>query len=273
MSTLVWDKTGERIFESGVRKGVLYEENGDGIAWNGLTSVQEGSDMQVEPVYFDGVKFNDIVTIGDFSAVLHAFTYPDEFLFYEGTIKDQTGFYITGQPTTRFGLSYQTLIGDDIEGLEAGYKIHILYNLTAVPSDKTYETLSLDTTPVEFEWTISSVPEEIANFRPTAHVILNSLEIDPDMLKDIEGILYGSEDNEPHLPSLQSLATFIRQWNRFIVTDNGDGTWTADDRGLGYIVMLDADTFEITSDTAEFIDADSYTIESSEKNEGDIWLP
>lgn len=274
MSTLVWDQLGDRSYESGVSKGVLYQENGDGVAWNGLTSVQESIDTSVDPVHFDGVKFNDLVTIGDFNGVIHAFTYPDEFLYYEGTIEDQTGFYITGQPHSRFGLSYQTEIGNDTTGPNSGYKIHILYNLTAVTSDTVYETLSLDSSPIEFEWTITSVPEDIESFQPTAHVILDSRKVDPSLLNDIEDILYGSDDNEPHLPSLQALATYIRSWNRLIVVDNGDGTWTATaDDDLDIITMLDDITFQIVSDTAVYLDADTYTITSSDKNEGDIWLP
>jgi hypothetical protein len=257
----------------GVSKGVFYYEGRDGVAWNGLTAIQEGSDTEVEPIYFDGVKFNDIITVGDFNATLRAFTYPEEFLHHEGTLKDQTGFYITGQEPTPFDLSYQTVVANDLTG-QTGYKIHILYNVTAVPSDTTYETMSLDNEPIEFEWELTSVPEEIANFRPTSHVILDSRSLDPFMLADLEDILYGSEDNVPHLPSLQAMATFIRGWNRFLITVHSDGTWTAsapDD--LGMITMLDAVTFEITSDTAVFLDADTYTITSSDKKEDDIWLP
>lgn len=273
MSAIVWDKIDERNYEAGISKGVFYKEDGYGVVWNGLTAVEESLDTEVEAVYFDGAKFNDIVTVGDFRATLRAFTYPDEFLFYEGVIEDQSGFYVTGQQPGRFGLSYQTQIGDAIGGLEVGYKIHILYNLTAVPSDRAYQTMSLDTEPLEFEWSISSVPEEISNFRQTSHVILDSRKLDPDMFSDVQDILYGSEDNDPRLPDLQSLSTFIRGWDRFLITVHNDGTWTADDRDAGLIVMTDAITFEITSDTAVYLDADTYTISSSDKNEDDIWLP
>lgn len=270
MAELVWDQVGDRLYEIGISKGVLYKDDGYGVAWNGLTAIEEDVSTATEPVYFDGVKFNDIVTIGDFSAVLRAFTYPDEFLKYEGTLKDQTGFYVMNQPQSRFGLSYQTKIGDDINGIEAGYKIHVLYNLTATPTSRNYETLGEDVEPLEFEWSLTSIPEEIENFRPTAHVIFNSRELDPNLLNDIEDLLYGDELNDPKLPSLKGLATFIRKWDRLIITDNGDGTWTAESNIEGIITMLDATTFQIDSDTATFIDAISYTISSSEKNEEDI---
>lgn len=270
MTELVWDQIGDRLYETGVSKGVLYKDDSYGVAWNGLTAIEESSPNEVEAIYFDGVKFNDIVTIGDFNATLRAFTYPEEFLPYEGTQKDQTGFYVTNQPQSRFGLSYQTKIGDDINGIESGYKIHILYNLTATPSQRDYQTLGLDVEPMEFEWSISSIPEEIENFRPTAHVIFNSKELDPNLLKDIEDLIYGDEENDPRLPSLKGLAAFIRKWDRLIITDNGDGTWTAESNIEGIISMLDSTTFEIISDTATYLDPDTYEISSSEKNEEDI---
>lgn len=274
MATLVWDKVGERFYETGISKAVLYKEDRFGVPWNGLTSVDEKSSDKAEPVYFDGIKFNDIVTLGTYEASVKAFTYPEELLFYEGIVEDQTGFFVTGQPPCAcFGMSYQTRIGDDVRGLEAGYKIHLLFNLTALPSDKTYETLSLDTEPHEFEWTITSIPEDIENHRPTGHIILDSLEMDPFLFHDLEEILYGGPDNDAYLPTLKGLATFIRKWNRLIITDNGDGTWTAYSPLEGYISMIDDTTFEITSDTAVYLDSDTYTISSTEKNEEDIWLP
>ena len=235
-----------------------------------MTSIEEAVSTESEAVYFDGVKFNDIVTVGDFSAVLRAFTYPDEFLFYEGTLRDQTGFYVMNQPQSRFGLSYQTKIGDDISGIDSGYKIHVLYNLTAIPASKAYQSLGENVDPLEFEWNISSIPEEIENFRPTAHIIFNSREIDPNLLKDIEEILYGNEENQPRLPSLKGLATFIRKWDRLIITDLGNGLWSAESNVEGVITMLDATTFEIVTDTATYLDSNTYEISSSEKNEEDL---
>lgn len=273
MAALVWDQIGDRLYETGISKGVLYKNDGFGVPWNGLTSIEESVSTDVEPVHFDGVKFNDILTVGDFSAVLRAFTYPDEFLFYEGIIEDQTGFFIMNQPQSSFGLSYQTRIGDDVNGLDSGYKIHVLYNLIAVPSQKMYQTTSLSVDPLEFEWTITSIPENIETFRPTSHVVFDSHKMDSHLLEDVKAILYGDEDNNARLPSLQGLASFIRKWDRLVITDNGDGTWTAYTNVDGIITMLDDTTFQIISDTAEYIDADTYTIISSEKNEEDIWLP
>jgi hypothetical protein len=327
MATLTWDDVGDRLFETGVRKGVLYAADGHGVPWNGLISVDNNEADSAEPVYFDGIKFNDIVTQGDFTATITAFTYPDEFLPFEGTLEDQDGFFILNQPHARaFGLSYQTLVGDDINGLESGYKIHLLYNLIAIPSTKGYQTIGDSIEPIEFEWSITSIPEEIDGYRPTAHVVIDSRKMDPYLLSDIEAILYGedtgdeltitdhgdgtwtasspiegvitmlddttfkidsttavylssdtyeitSSANEAYLPSLKAFATFIRSWNRLVITDHGDGTWTASSPIEGVIEMINPTTFKITSDTAEYIESDTYTITSSDKNEGDIWLP
>lgn len=273
MTALIWDQAGTRLWDTGLSKGVLYGYDNYGIPWNGLISIDEDGTNSVEPVHFDGWKFNDIVTIGEFSATLRAFTYPDQFQNYEGTLEDQQGFYVTNQQQTRFGLSYQTLTGDDVNGI-IGYKIHLLYNVTALATQRSQKTMSLDTEPLAFEWTLTTIPEEIENFRPTSHVIFDSRELDPHLLTDLEGILYGDEDQDARLPSLKGLATFVRKWDRFIITDHGDGTWSAYEETDGELItMLDSTTFQIDSDTAVYLDADTYEISSSEKNEEDIWLP
>lgn len=273
MTVLVWDQTGQHFYETAVSKGVFYDVDGKGTAWNGLTSIEENVSSQVQPIYYDGLKFNDIVTVGDFSAILRAWTYPEEFLPYEGIIEEQEGFFIANQPQNKFGLSYQTKIGNDLDGPEYGYKIHLLYNLTALPSQRTYQTLSSTITPLEFEWNITGIPEPIEYYRPTAHVIFDSTKLDPGMLSDLEEIIYGGEDNDAYLPPLKGLATWARKWDRLIITDHGDGTWSAETTLEGIIVMLDDTTFEIESDTAYYLDSVTYTITSSDKNEEDITPP
>jgi hypothetical protein len=135
--------------------------------------------------------------------------------------------------------------------------------------------LSLDVEPLEFEWKLTAIPEDLANYRPTAHVIIDSRKIDPNLLKDIEDILYGNEASAARLPPLQGLGSFIRKWNRLIITDHGDGTWTADteDEDTTTLTMIDDTSFQIVSDTAIYFDTDSYAISSSNKNEEDIWQP
>lgn len=272
MTRIVWDQIGERFYESGVSRGVLYGADSKGVPWNGLTSIEETNEDSIEALYFDGTKYAELVTLGDFKGKLRAYTYPDVFVLYEGMDVRKGGFFLKNQPKFRFGLSYRTEISNDID-VENGYKIHLLYNLIAIPADRINQTMSLGTDPVDFEWDISAIPEQVDKFRPTAHVVIDSRKIDPFMLADIENIIYGTAEKDPILPDLNGLVSFIQKWGRLIITDNGDGTWTAESPLEGVITMLDATTFQIVSDTATFIDAESYTISSSEVNEEDIWPP
>jgi len=268
MTAIVWDQAGERVYESGVSRGVLYQVDGSGVAWNGLIEVEDGYDSSTEPVHFDGQKVNDILQLGDFQGTIRAYTFPDEFLEYFGQREDSIGFRVTGQPHSRFSMSYRTEVGNDINQ-RAGYKIHVLYNLTAVQSQRTSATLTLDPEAVEFEWSITSIPEVVSGYRASSHVIFDSRVIDPYLMLDLEAILYGDEDNDARLPSMQGIAQFMKKWGRFVVTDHGDGTWTAYSPLEGVITVA-GDEFEITADEAVFIDAESYTLTSSERIEEDL---
>lgn len=273
MTALVWDKLGDRTYELGVSKGVLYKANNFGVAWNGLKSVVEAPPVDsIEPVYFDGQKFNDIITMGDFAATVTAITYPEEFLVCEGTLEEDDGFFLTAQEPTRFGMSYRTEVADDVSGLGPGYKLHLIYNALATPAQRNYETINEDAEPMDFEWNITAIPEQISQRRPTAHVVFDSRKMDPYLLADIEDILYGTETRLPFLPSLRNLTAFVRKWARFIVTDNGDGTWTASSKIEGVIVVHDDGTFEINSPTAVMIDAVTYRLSSDEVNDEDIFI-
>lgn len=271
MAAIVWDQIGDRAFETGLDRGVLYFPDGGGVPWNGLTALEHKTSTTVEPVHYDGIKFNDIIIAGDWSGTLRAYTYPDEFLEFEGVVEEQSGLYIAEQPQSFFHLAYRTRVGSDTEGISSGYKLHLLWNLTAIPSTRTYESLSLDVSPIEFEWSLTAVPEDIDNYRPTAHIILDSRRFDPLLLSDIEAILYGTEENDPKMPSLKGLTNFIRKWERIIIQDNGDGTWTATSLVDGFITMLDETTFQIDGANATYLDADTYELTSSEKNEEDIF--
>lgn len=271
MTRLQWNLPGENIFEAGVDRGVLYDHSGEGVGWNGLISVTEDSTTDVEAVYFDGIKFNDIITLGEFTGSITAFTYPEEFNAYDGIAEDQTGVFLHQQRPRRFSICYRTLIGDDITEFAKGYKIHIVYNLTAKPASRDRQTLKLeDPELLEFTWNVSSIPEPIAGYHPTSHFVIDSRHMDPWLLADIEDILYGDDVHNASLPPLQSFATFIRKWNRLIITDNGDGTWTADAMEDGVIVMTSDTEFLITADTILYHDPETYDIWSSEKNEEDI---
>jgi len=260
MTTLVWDEVGTRFYEAGVDRGVLYLPDGTGIPWNGLISVNESvSGSEGDPLYFDGVKFANVMALGDFSASLRAYTYPDKFLQFEGVLEVGNGLFVTNQPTDRFALSYRTKVGNDVDGYDLGYKIHIIYNLTAISSEKNYETLSGDQNIIEFEWNITAIPDEVPGFRPSAHLILDSRHVGALLLKDIENTLYGDDLNNAFLPPLSTLTTFIGNWVIIRITDNYDGTWTATGPD-SLITMLDATTFQIIQANAEYLDANTYRI-------------
>lgn len=260
MTAVVWDEVGTRYYEAGLDRGVLYLPSGNGVAWNGLLSVNEQvSGNEPTPIYFDGIKYASIMALGDFSANLRAYTYPDEFLQFEGTLEVGNGLFVTNQPTTRFGLTYRTKIGNDVEGDDLGYKIHVLYNLTATPTQINHQTFAADHGAIEFEWNISAIPGEVSGFQPTAHLIFDTRLMSPLLLADIESTLYGNELDDAMLPDISSLTSFIGGWVIIRITDNFDGTWTAEGPD-DLITMLDATTFQIIQANAEYLDADTYVI-------------
>ncbi len=208
MTRIVWDQTSDRVYENGISQGVLYGSNGAGVPWNGLTSVEQTTVDEVEPLYFDGVVYHNLVTLGDFQGVLRAFTYPEEFFPYDGILEVQDGMYLTGQPKSTFGLSYRTEIGTPA-GPSSDYKIHILYNLTAIPAQRTHQTLGMDAEPMEFEWEIRSQPENVDHFRNTGYVMIDSRKMVTDALPDLEDLIYGWASGEPTLPDLNTLIHYV----------------------------------------------------------------
>jgi hypothetical protein len=270
MSILVWDKVGTRVYETGLDRGVLYLPDGSAVPWNGLTSVVEKFDKDMSPVYYDGVKISDLVSLGDFSGSMKAVTYPEEFVEIEGFGFLRKGLALGDQVPQTFGLSYRTRIGNDIDGDNVGYKIHIIYNVTAIPNDRAHETITSDTSVVEFEWDISTIPEEIPGFRPTAHVILSSVEIEPALLAYIEERLYGTEEVDASLIGINDLISYMYTWVRVEIVDNSDGTWTANCLFDEDLVFNETDTglFTLIA-TGEYLDSNTYTI-SDTVNSPDI---
>lgn len=262
MTRLQWDQPGERIYETGVDKGVLYSPNGGGVAWNGLISVSEKTvGNEVQAVFYDGVKIAEAMSPGDFAGTLRAFTYPDEFMELEGVVGAGNGLFLGNQEPLRFGLSYRTGVGDDLEGLDLAYKIHVLYNLLAIPAQKTYQTTQgIDA--MAFEWTITAIPEQIPGYRPTAHLIFDTRHMDPLLITDIENTLYGTEITAPELPPISTLVSYSAGWVIIRITDNNDGTWTAEGPD-DLFSMLDAETFQIIQANAVYLDDDTYAITDS----------
>ena len=264
MTRLVWDSVGERVYETGLDKGVLYLPDGSAVPWNGLTSIIEKFDKEFSPIYYDGMKVNELVILGDFSATMKAVTYPDEFVELEGIVPTRPGVFYADQRPKPFGLCYRTKLANDLEGDSLGYKLHIIYNVTALPNDKTNASESDTPSLVEFEWSITAVPEEIPGFRPTAHIIIDSRNINPFLLGEIEKILYGSEDEDALLISMLDLVTYINEWILVEIIDNGDGTWTATTSYPGIIFIDETEqAFTLLDVNAVYLDADTYTISNT----------
>lgn len=261
MTKLQWGESGDRLFETGLDRGVLYLTSGLGVTWDGLTSIEESARDESDAYFFDGRKYGEVGRSADFTGKIKAVTYPDEFLSYEGKTKvpNIPGLRITYQRPGIFGLSYRTLVGDDVESIELGYKIHILYNLLAIPDEVDYETLSDDVDIHEFGWSVSSRPEVVPGYLPTSHVIADSRHMTPTALTLLEDILYGTEMSSPTLPSLNSLLSMLESSSILSIRDNGDGTWTAEGPPE-YITMLDETTFEIDGADVTYLDVDTYEI-------------
>lgn len=218
MSRIEWNRPGERYFEAGVDRGVLYPRVGPGVPWNGLTSVNEnpsGGDM--ESLYFDGVKYLDIVASEDFQANIDAFSAPREFAASDGQKAISPGLFVSQQPRKTFGLCYRTLKGNDLVGTQYGYKLHIVYNCTAAPSSQNNVTIGANVTPGTRSWTIYTVPPPASTFKPTAHIVLDSTLIDPYAMEQVEAILYGHDGGAPYLPTVAELvATLDSRITEFI---------------------------------------------------------
>jgi hypothetical protein len=263
MTALAWDKTGERIYQTGVDRGVLYLQDGRAVAWNGLTSVEEDPSPELSQFYLDGVKYLQSVAPGDFSGQLKAFTYPDEFDSVQGVESIVSGLAYHDQSFQSFGLSYRTLIGNDLDGTDHGYRIHVLYDLMAIPSSVAFESLKDQSSPSEFSWSLSGTPVLVDKHRPTVHISIDTRTADPGLVATLEQILYGSPTSNARLPSIPEIDALFGSLGTLLIIDNGDGTWTAIDSADNYITMLDDTTFQIDNADATFLDASTYTISTT----------
>lgn len=208
MTVLVWDQVGDRRYETGLDRGVLYLQNGTAIPWNGLTSINENRTREVKSFYTDGIKYLDHHTPGDYSANLTAYTYPDELDVLLGDSEYAPGVSVYDQRPQFFHLSYRTLIGNDLDP-DAGYKIHIVWNLLAVPADVQFSSGGAQVDPITFAWSLTATPLHMFGARPTSHISLNSLKMDAAKLTEVEALIYGTETDDPALPTLIDLLTLI----------------------------------------------------------------
>ena len=213
MSKLKWDQTGERLYETGVSKGVLYPYTNNayatGVAWNGLINVSESPEgAEVTPLYADNIKYLNLMSAEEFKATIEAYTYPDEFSACNGEATLEEGISIGQQKRSQFGLSYQTKIGNDVDS-ELGYKIHLVYGALAAPSEKAYATVNDSPEAITFSWEISTTPVEVPGFKPTASLVIDSTKVDPTKLAEFEKKLYGDETNEAMLPLPSEVAALF----------------------------------------------------------------
>lgn len=217
MSKIVWDETGKRLYETGVKNGVLYLLSGSGaydkgVAWNGLTSVTESpSGAEATDLYADDTKYLSLMSAETFGATVEAYTYPDEFAECDGTAEITPGVTIGQQARKTFGLCYRTAIGNDIDGSDHGYKLHFIYGCKATPSDKGYSSINDSPEAITFSWTINTTPVTVEGFKPTASLVVDSTKVAPEKLAALEAVIYGSASTEAKLPLPSEVAELVGQ--------------------------------------------------------------
>ena len=215
MAKLVWDKTGERLYETGVKNGVLYPmvdgAYPKGIVWNGLTAVTESpSGAEATPLYADDIKYLNLMSAEEFGATVEAYTYPDEFAECDGSASLGTGVTIGQQPRKTFGMSYKTTVGNDVDNDNHGYKLHLIYGAMASPSEKAYSTINDSPEAITFSWELTTTPVNVTGFKPTASLTIDSTKIAPEKLAAIEALLYGGESTEAKLPLPDEIAEILK---------------------------------------------------------------
>lgn len=215
MTVLKWDEDGKRLYETGVDHGVLYPaaSNGGydkGVAWNGLTSVQESpSGAEATPLYADNIKYLNLLSVEEFGATVEAYTYPDEFEECDGSKELAKGVSVGQQARKKFGLCYRTKIGNDEDGNDHGYKLHIIYNCLAAPASKEYSSVNDSPEAITLSWELTTTPVNVPGGKPTATLTIDSTKVSPEDLKKIEDALYGTESEEPKLLLPAEVAALI----------------------------------------------------------------
>ena len=215
MSKLVWDQTGDREYETGVKSGVLYPQGEGGtypkgVAWNGLISVTESpSGAEATALYADDIKYLNLMSNEEFGATIEAYMSPEEFDQCDGTASLATGVSIGQQKRKTFGMAYKTTIGNDVDGNDHGYKIHLIYGALAAPSEKAYSSINDSPEAMTLSWEVSTTPVTVNGFKPTATVVIDSTKADPEKLAALEAILFGSAEKEARLPLPDEIVSII----------------------------------------------------------------
>ena len=216
MSALVWDATGERLFETGVDHGVLYVSDGNGgydsgVVWNGLTGVTNSPDgAEPTDLWADNIKYATLRSAETFGATIEAYTYPDEFAECDGSATVATGVYIGQQTRKSFGFCYRTKVGSDTDTDATKYKIHVIYNATASPSERAYETVNDSPDAITFSWEITTTPVNVTGYKPTSEIVINVWELDSSKKTALENKLYGTDNTDPTLPDPDTLLGLVR---------------------------------------------------------------
>lgn len=217
MSKLAWDQTGQKTYETGVKRGVLFLQSDEGtyskgVAWNGLTGVNETpSGAEPTSIYADDIKYLELTSAEEFGATITAYSSPEEFDECDGSAEIADGVTIGQQDRKPFGFSYCTTIGNDTKKNNYGYKIHLIYGATAKPSSKDRKTINETPEAIEMSWEVSTTPVQVTNMKPTSHVIIDSTKADPEKLKALEDILYGTDDTESRMPLPDEVATLMKK--------------------------------------------------------------
>lgn len=214
MSKITWDDAGKRYYETGVKKGVLYVQDkgtyGKGVAWNGLTAVTEApSGAEATALYADDIKYLNLMSNEEFGGTIEAYTYPDEFKACNGEAELATGVVIGAQTRKTFGFCYCTTLGNDEEGNDHGYKLHLVYGALAAPSEKAYASINDSPEAITFSWEFTTTPVNVTGHKPTACVTIDSTKVDKTKLEALEAKLYGSETEEPALPLPDEIASMF----------------------------------------------------------------
>ena len=217
MSKLIWDSTGERLYETGVKQAALYVQGTGGtypkgVAWNGITAVTESpSGAEATALYADDIKYLSLISAEEFGATIEAYTYPDEFAECDGSASIATGVVIGQQKRKAFGLAYKTTLGNDVDNNDYGYKLHLIYGALAAPSEKAYATINDSPEAITFSWEVTTTPVSVAGYKPTAIVTIDSTKANKTKLAALETILYGSEEVEARLPLPDEVATLMKE--------------------------------------------------------------
>ena len=206
MSKIVWDQTGERLYETGVKQGVLYPQVAGGtypkgVAWNGLTNITESpSGAEATALYADDIKYLNLVSAEEFGGTIEAYTYPDEFAECDGSAALTDGVFIGQQDRKTFGLCYRTTLGNDVDSNGHGYKLHLIYGALAAPSEKAYATINDSPEAITFSWEFKTTPVNVTGHKPTASLTLDSTKVSETKMAALEKVLYGDGDTEARLP-------------------------------------------------------------------------